>query len=135
MMPTMAIKTATSVGVCVLAVSTVDLVAADRKKILLYSAQIWSRAWFLWAPFIFMLKTYDVVLPLTIFATLIVFGGVLLVIVNHNQYKLYKAGSKERLQNLSTMGTVSNAGMKWLKSVRKRSAYDVESIHRENTKF
>lgn len=131
-MPTMAIKTATSTGLCVLTVCTADLVAADQKKILMFSAQIWSRAWFLWAPFIFVLKTYDVVLPLTVFATLSVVGGLLLVIVNQNQYKVYKADSEQRLQNMRAVRTISNAGMEWAKSVRRKSLYDLEGMRRKS---
>lgn len=132
MMPTMAIKTATSMGLSVLTVCTVDLVSADRKKILQFSAIVWSRAWFVWAPFIFMLKTYDVVLPLTVFATLAVVGGCLMVTVNQNQYKVYEADSEQRLQNMRAVRTISNAGLDWVKSVRRKSLYDVESIRRKS---
>lgn len=132
MIPTMAIKTASSVGVCVLTVCTAELVAADRKTILMFSTQIWSRAWFLWAPFIFMLKTYDVVLPLTVFATLSVVGGLLLVIVNQNQCRVYEANNQQRLQNMAAIRTISNAGLEWVKNVRRKSAYDVENIRRKS---
>ena len=73
MAPTMAIKITTSIGMCVLTVCTIDLVSAERKKVLMFSSTIWARAWFVWAPFIFLLKKYDVVLPLTVFATLRVY--------------------------------------------------------------
>lgn len=84
MMPSMAIKVATSTGLCLLMACTADLVSSEKKKILMFSAVIWSRAWFLWAPFIFVLKIYDPVLPLTVFATLIVIGGILMSVVNYS---------------------------------------------------
>lgn len=46
MAPTLAIKTATSIGMCVLTVCTIDLVCAERKKILMFSSTVWARAWF-----------------------------------------------------------------------------------------
>lgn len=90
MMPTMAIKMATSTGLCVLMTCTADLVTPEKKKILIFSSVVWSRAWFIWAPFIFILKMYDTVLPLTVFATLVVIGGILMTIINHSHSKSYK---------------------------------------------
>lgn len=96
MMPSMAIKMATSTGLCVLMTCTADLVTPDKKKILMLSCVVWSRAWFLWSPFIFVLKMYDAVLPLTVFATLIVIAGVLMNIVNSSQLKIYKQVNQDQ---------------------------------------
>lgn len=90
MMPSMAIKMATSTGLCVLMTCTADLVTPDKKRILMLSCVVWSRVWFLWSPFIFVLRMYDAVLPLTVFATLIVIAGILMNIVNSSQLKIYK---------------------------------------------
>lgn len=125
MAPTLAIKAATSVGMCVLTVCTVDLVATERKRILMFSATIWSRAWFLWAPFIFVLQSFGVNLPLTVFATLSVVGGLLLVLVHTNQYKTYLQDCEQRMQAMRTMRSISNAGLDWIKSSRRKSVYDL----------
>lgn len=86
----MAIKLATSTGLCILLTCTADLVTPDKKRILMLSCAVWSRAWFLWSPFIFVLRMYDAVLPLTVFATLIVIGGALMTVVNSSQIENYR---------------------------------------------
>lgn len=125
MAPTLAIKASTSIGMCVLTACTVDLVLANRKKILMFSATIWARAWFLWAPFIFVLQAYDAVLPLTVFATLSVCGGLLLVLIHNNQYKNYLQDCEKRMQAMRTMRSISNAGLDWIKHSRRKSVYDI----------
>lgn len=132
MAPTIAIKIATSIGMCVLTVCTAELVTADRKKILMFSATVWSRAWFLWAPFIFVLKSYDVALPLTVFATMSVIGGILMVIVNQNQYKSYLKDCEQRIQNMRTVRSISNVGLDWIKNVRRKSVYDADGNRRNS---
>lgn len=132
MAPTLAIKTATSIGMCVLTVCTVELVCAERKKILVFSSTVWARAWFLWAPFIFVLRTYDVVLPLTIFATLSVVGGLLMVVIHQNQYKTYLEDCEQRIQAMRAVRTISNAGLDWIKNVRRSSVYDIEEVRRKS---
>lgn len=87
---------------------------------------------FLWAPFIFVLKTYDVVLPLTIFATLSVVGGVLMVVIHSNQYKAYLEDCEQRIQAMRAVRTISNAGLDWIKSVRRNSVYDIEDVRRKS---
>lgn len=108
MIPSMAIKMATSTGLCILMTCTADLVTQEKKKMLMLSAVIWSRAWFLWAPFIFVLRMYDNVLPLTVFATLIVFGGILMSVVNYSHLKSFKEvnqakNSQEKKPNIVTI--------------------------------
>lgn len=133
MAPTFAIKAATSIGMCVLTVCTGDLVSADRKKILMFSSTVWARAWFLWCPFIFVLRTFDIVMPLTVFATLSVIGGVLMIIIHQNQYKIYLEDCEQRIQAMRAVRTISNAGLDWIKNVRRRSsAYDVEHQRRKS---
>lgn len=125
MAPTLAIKTATSIGMCVLTVCTIDLVVNERKRILMFSATVWSRAWFVWAPFIFVLQSYDIILPLTVFATLSVVGGLLLVLVHANQYKTYLRDCEQRMQAMRTVRSISNAGLDWIKHPRRKSVYDL----------
>lgn len=132
MAPTLAIKTATSIGMCVLTVCTVELVCAERKKILMFSCTVWARAWFLWAPFIFVLRTYDVILPLTIFGGLSVVGGALLVLIHRNQYRVYLEDCEQRIQAMRAVRTISNAGLDWIKSVRRSSVYDIEEVRRRS---
>lgn len=132
MAPTLAIKTATSVGMCVLAACTVELVCAERKKILMFSSTVWARAWFLWAPFIYVLKTYDVNLPLSVFATLSLVGGGLLVLIHQNQYKAYLEDCEQRIQTMRAVRSISNAGLDWIKNVRRSSVYDIEEIRRKS---
>ncbi|XP_031635382.1 organic cation transporter-like protein isoform X2 [Contarinia nasturtii] len=133
MAPTLAIKTTVSIGMCVLTVCTVELVCAERRKILMFSANSWARGWFLWAPFIFMLRTYDVVLPLTVFGALNVIGGLLMVVVHQNQYKAYLEDCEQRMQAMQkAVRTISNAGLDWIKSVRRSSVYDIEEVRRKS---
>lgn len=96
MMPSMAIKLATSAGLCILVTCTADLVTPDKKRILMLSCAVWSRGWFLWSPFIFVLRMYDAVLPLTVFATLIVIGGALMTVVNSSQVEMYRKIDRTR---------------------------------------
>lgn len=133
MAPALAIKAATSVGMCVLTVCTADLVSADRKKILMFSSTVWARAWFLWCPFIFVLRSFDIVLPLTVFASLSVIGGVLMIIIHQNQYKVYLEGCEQRIQAMRAVRTISEAGIDWIKNVRRRSSvYDMEQMRRKS---
>ncbi|XP_055297446.1 organic cation transporter protein-like [Sitodiplosis mosellana] len=133
MAPTLAIKTATSIGMCVLTVCTVELVCAERKKILMFSSTVWARAWFVWAPFIYVLRIYDVVLPLIVFATLSVVGGILMVIIHQNQYSVYLKDCEARVQAMRAVRSISNAGLDWIK--RRSSVFDVEEVRRKSTVF
>lgn len=130
MAPTMAIKVSTSIGMCVLTVCTADLVSSERKKILVFSSTVWARAWFVWAPFIFLLKNYDLALPLTVFATLSVVGGILMVIIHQNQYKVYLEDCERRLQAMRAVRSISNAGLDWIKNVRRSSKSNIEKVRR-----
>lgn len=96
MAPTIAIKVATSIGMCVLAAYTADLVSAERKRILMFSSTVWARALFVWAPFVNVLVAYDVVLPLTVFSTMSIIGGILMIIIHQNQYRAYLEKCEDR---------------------------------------
>ena len=90
MIPSIAIKIATSSSLSILTTCTVDLVPQEKKKTLMFSAAVWARGWFLWAPFIGVTKAYGTTMPLTIFATLAIVGGILTSIINHSHHKSYK---------------------------------------------
>lgn len=122
MIPSMAIKLATSTGLCLLMACTADLVSPEKKKMLMFSATIWSRAWFLWAPFIFVLRKYDPVLPLTVFATLIVIGGILMSVVNYS-HNGGKKKIKEAISN-TTVCTISDGKIAdWIVDDDKKTSY------------
>lgn len=87
MLPCIAIKTATSSSLSILTTCTSELVDPERQKTLQFSASVWARAWFLWAPYINTTKSYGPLIPLTIFATLSVVGGMLTSVINHSHHK------------------------------------------------
>lgn len=90
MIPSIAIKVATSSSLSILTTCTVDLVDPEKRKTLMFSAAVWARAWFLWAPFIGVTKKYGATMPLTIFATLAVVGGILTSLINHSHHRSHK---------------------------------------------
>lgn len=90
------------------------------------------RSFFVWAPFIFMLKSYDNALPLTVFATLSVIGGVFMVIIHQNQYKVYLENCERRMQAMRAVRTISNAGLDWIKGVRRNSRFEIEQNRRKS---
>lgn len=90
MIPCVAIKIATSSSLCILTTCSADLVEGAKKKTLMFSAAVWARAWFLWAPFIGVTKVYGTNMPLTVFATLAVIGGILTGLINHTHHRNHK---------------------------------------------
>lgn len=123
MFPTMAIKMATSTGLCLLTICTADLVCMEKKKILMLSVGVWARAWFLWAPFIFMLRVYDTVLPLTVFATLSVLGGALTCVVNYG-LGITPKKHEQRDENIRNIIVDDSKNVWWFNRFAKNS-YDV----------
>lgn len=122
MIPTMAIKLATSASLALLTTCTADLVTMEKKKILMLSVTVWARGWFLWAPFIFPLRVYFAILPLTVFATLSIIGGVLTCIVNYGLYiKPKKQQLEANIQNIIE-GETKNAW--WFN--RSSKSYDIQ---------
>lgn len=103
MIPCIAIKMATSSSLSILTTCTADLVVMEKKKTLMLSASIWARGWFLWAPFISLTKKYGTLVPLNIFATLAVIGGILTSIINHSHHKNHK----KKAQILKTAAELS----------------------------
>lgn len=125
MFPTMAIKLATSTGLCLLTVCTSELVAMERRKILMLSVTVWARGWFVWAPTIFMLKVYDTILPLTMFASLSVIGGTLMCIVNHS---LEIKRKKRPVNNIKTHTSICDDTTERIWFVRfSKNSYDLKN--------
>lgn len=79
-----------------------------------------------------MLKSYDNALPLTVFATLSVIGGVFMVIIHQNQYKVYLENCERRMQAMRAVRTISNAGLDWIKGVRRNSRFEIEQNRRKS---
>lgn len=131
MIPTMGIKLATSTALSILTTCTADLVSVEKKKILMFAATVWARAWFLWAPFIFVLKRYFVVLPLTVFATLNIIGGILTSIVNHSHHKsinkkeLSPPQLDQPVDNIENVKTISGT-IDFFKVGATKRSYNVE---------
>lgn len=90
MIPSIFIKIASSTSLSILTTCTVDLVSAEKKKTLMFTSAIWARGWFLWAPFIGNARVYGPTVPLWIFATLAVIGGILTSIINHSHHRNHK---------------------------------------------
>lgn len=117
MIPSIAIKIATSSSLCILTTCTADLVDLEKKKTLMFSAAVWARAWFLWAPFIGVTKIYGANMPLTVFATLAVIGGVLTGIINHSHHKNH--GKKLIALNLKSLQENADANVYTIKAEEK----------------
>lgn len=98
MIPCVAIKIATSSSLCILTTCSADLVEGAKKKTLMFSAAVWARAWFLWAPFIGVTKIYGTNMPLTVFATLAVIGGILTGMINHTHHRNHKKAIVESVK-------------------------------------
>lgn len=90
MIPCIAIKIATSSSMSILTTCTADLVVMEKKKTLMLSASVWARGWFLWAPFISITKKWGTLVPLNIFATMAVIGGILTSIINHSHHRSHR---------------------------------------------
>lgn len=95
MLPCIAIKIATSSSLSILTTCTSELVDPERQKTLQFSASVWARAWFLWAPYINTTKSYGPLIPLTIFATLSVVGGLLTSVINHSHHRNHQKGVQQ----------------------------------------
>lgn len=125
MIPTMAIKLATSTCMSVLTLCTADLVSMERKKMLMLSVIVWARSWFLWAPFIFPLRVYFAILPLTVFGTLSILGGLLMCIVNYGFHIKPKTAQLEA--NINNLIADESKNVSWFDRFPVKS-YDVRQI-------
>lgn len=113
MLPCIAIKIATSSSLSILTTCTSELVDPERQKTLQFSASVWARAWFLWAPYINTTKAYGPLIPLTIFATLSVVGGLLTSVINHSHHKNHQAQLKPVSSRLNSKGDVELTNGDW----------------------
>lgn len=85
MIPCIALKITVSSAISILTACTADLVAPEKKKVLMLSAGIWGRAWILWAPFVGVLNKFGPLVPISALAMLTVVGGLLCAVIGHNQ--------------------------------------------------
>lgn len=113
MLPCIAIKIATSSSLSILTTCTSELVDVERQKTLLFSASVWARAWFVWAPYINTTKSYGPLIPLTIFATLSVVGGLLTSVINHSHHKNHQRQSKSVPSRLNSKADVELTNAAW----------------------
>lgn len=127
MLPCIAIKIATSSSLSILTTCTSELVDPERQKTLQFSASVWARAWFLWAPYINTAKSYGPLVPLSIFATLSVVGGMLTSIINHSHHKNHqkqamsvpsRLNSKPDLELTNGDWTSKSDLVKWIVNVK-----------------
>ncbi len=69
-------KIAVSCSQSILFACTAELIAPEKRKILIFSCTVWARIWLLTAPYIGALMDEHQLLPLSIFGTLSVIGGI-----------------------------------------------------------
>lgn len=81
MLTAMASKVAISLTLAVLTTCTNELVSADRKKLLVFSAVVWGRIWFMGAPLIGAFGVYGKYVPQTIYAIISLVGGLLSMMI------------------------------------------------------
>lgn len=94
MVACIALKITVSSGISILTACTADLVAPEKKKILMFSAGVWGRSWILWAPFLLALSSYGSLVPVSILATLTVAGGILCLVIGYSQRDNLKSHMK-----------------------------------------
>lgn len=94
MIACIALKMTISSAMAVLTACTADLVRLEKKKILMLSTTIWSRAWILWAPFIGALNAFGSFVPVSVMAMLTVVGGFLCTTIGFDQMNKAKSDLK-----------------------------------------
>lgn len=55
-----------------------------------------------------------------------------MVFIHQNQYKAYLEDCEQRIMNMRAVRTISNAGLDFIKSVRRSSVYDIEEVRRKS---
>lgn len=105
MLACIALKMTVSSGVAILTACTADLVPPEKKKILMLSSGIWSRAWIILAPFVISLNIHGSLVPVSVMAMLTVVGGILCTLIGCGQINQQKNQTK----NLN-VGLILNKG-------------------------
>ncbi len=105
MIACIALKITVTSGISVLSACTADLISIEKKKILMLSAGIWSRAWILGGPFLLTLNTYGSLVPVTVMALLTVIGGLLFIVIGYAQ----RNAQKRQMKN-ANVGLILNKG-------------------------
>lgn len=111
MIACIALKITVSSAMSVLTACTADLVAPEKKKILMLSAGIWGRSWILWAPFVGVLGTYGSLVPVSVMAMLTVIGGILCSMIGLSQTNNLKNHIKNT--NVCLVLNKGNCGVKY----------------------
>lgn len=104
MIASILLKTSTSCALSVLTTCTTQLVVPEKRKILMFSVNVWGRTWFLAAPFVNYLKEFGRVVPLSAFATLSVIGGVLVAVINKT---IFRINSQEQLNKTQSTDSIT----------------------------
>lgn len=81
MLTAMASKATISLTLAVLTTCTHELVSPDKKKLLVFSAVVWGRIWFMGAPLIGAFNVYGKYVPQTIYAIISLVGGLLSMLI------------------------------------------------------
>lgn len=81
MLTAMASKATISLTLAVLTTCTHELVSPDKKKLLVFSAVVWGRIWFMGAPLIGAFNVYGKYVPQTIYAIISLVGGMLSMLI------------------------------------------------------
>lgn len=55
-----------------------------------------------------------------------------MVVIHQNQYQAYLKDCEQRIQAMRAVRSISNAGLDWIKNVRRSSVYDIEEIRRKS---
>lgn len=82
MLTAMASKVTISLSLAVLTTCTHELVSADKKKLMVFSAVVWGRIWFMGAPLIGAFNVYGKYVPQTIYAIISGVGGLLSMLIS-----------------------------------------------------
>lgn len=82
MLTAMSSKMTISLTLAVLTTCTHELVTADKKKLLVFSAVVWGRIWFMGAPLIGWFNIYGKFVPQTIYAAISLIGGLLSMMIS-----------------------------------------------------
>lgn len=104
MLTAMSSKVTISLTLAVLTTCTHELVAADKKKLLVFSAVVWGRIWFMGAPLIGAFNVYGKFVPQTIYAIISLVGGVLSMMITSPRTCPKVTRAQQHSIEISTIG-------------------------------
>lgn len=103
MMTAMSSKMTISLTLAVLTTCTHELVTADKKKLLVFSAVVWGRIWFMGAPLIGAFNVYGKFVPQTIYAMISLVGGLLSMLITSPRTHPKEAKAPRQTIEISTI--------------------------------